>query len=323
MVEDKPCMDCGRVYAFHIMEFDHVRGEKRHNIGKMANHSRERVLAEIAKCELVCCACHRVRSHTRRDPPKTPRLIAYREWLAPMKANPCRDCGETLAPEAMDFDHISGEKVAGIAQMWSRSRDKVKAELEKCELVCANCHRERTWRRLRGAPTNARPLACVSCGEEVWGYSGKAGNVKCEGCRNTPVTRRRGPNTASHVSCRLCGIQRRRLDRHLLATHDLTVETYAENFPEALVYAPGAMAKSEATRAKQSAAATARWADPSEREAQSERLQESAPWKGKTLSREHKNAISRGLLTSDKPIGRPPVVGRTPMHLREVEPEGV
>lgn len=149
--EGKPCLDCGRVFAPYVMEYDHVRGTKRYGIGQMAHHRRELVLAEIAKCELVCCACHRVRSHARRKLPKTPRLVRFHAWIREMKTKPCRDCGEVQPPEAMDFDHVHGEKVAGIAQMWSWGRDKVLAEVAKCELVCANCHRERTVQTMREA----------------------------------------------------------------------------------------------------------------------------------------------------------------------------
>ena len=30
--KDKPCMDCGNNYPWYIMQFDHVRGEKRFNL---------------------------------------------------------------------------------------------------------------------------------------------------------------------------------------------------------------------------------------------------------------------------------------------------
>jgi hypothetical protein len=147
--EGVPCQDCGDQYPPFVMEYDHVRGIKRHNIGKMANHKRERVLAEIAKCDLVCCVCHRIRSHARRQPPQTTKLLVFKAWINEMKAHPCTDCGRVLPPEAVDFDHVAGDKVSGIAQMWSWSREKVLAELEKCELVCANCHRIRTVESLR------------------------------------------------------------------------------------------------------------------------------------------------------------------------------
>lgn len=63
----------------------------------------------------------------------------------------CRDCHRGFPPEAMDFDHVRGTKVAGITQMWSWGRARVLAEIAKCELICANCHRERTVFRMREA----------------------------------------------------------------------------------------------------------------------------------------------------------------------------
>jgi len=140
-LKDCPCLDCGGTFSPYVMEFDHVRGVKRFDIGRMANHSRAAVEAELVKCDLVCCVCHRVRSHARRQPPSTGRLVGFHEWLR--KAEPCTDCGNTFSPEAMDFDHVRGVKLAGISDMWSWGRDRVLAELAKCELVCANCHRVR------------------------------------------------------------------------------------------------------------------------------------------------------------------------------------
>lgn len=145
----KPCVDCGLVFAPYVMEYDHVRGVKRFSIGKMANHRRERVIEEIAKCDLVCCVCHRIRSHARRKPARTQKLMEFRKWLADKKNHPCADCGEIFPHEAMDFDHVRGRKVVQITDMWSWGREKVLAELAKCELVCANCHRKRTVQQLR------------------------------------------------------------------------------------------------------------------------------------------------------------------------------
>jgi len=75
----------------------------------------------------------------------------------------------------------------------------------------------------------------------------------------------------------------------------LTPAEYLDQFPDALVEVPGTRVRSEECRAKQSEAATRRWEDPVERVAQSERLQASAPWSGKHLSEEHRQAISEGL----------------------------
>lgn len=162
MKAGKPCVDCLGQFPPYVMEYDHVRGEKRHNIGKMANHKRERVLEEIAKCELVCCACHRIRSHNRRGYSKTPKFVKFRAWMDSLKKNPCTDCGITLHPVAMDFDHVRGEKIEGISSMYGWDQCKVLDELTKCELVCANCHRERTVSALKRGSSSALSMAACS-----------------------------------------------------------------------------------------------------------------------------------------------------------------
>lgn len=61
-----PCTDCGRKFPWYVMDFDHVRGKKVYNIGAMGNRlAVAKVLAEIAKCEVVCANCHRIRTFRR------------------------------------------------------------------------------------------------------------------------------------------------------------------------------------------------------------------------------------------------------------------
>ena len=66
-----------------------------------------------------------------------------------LKSAPCTDCGGTFHPECMDFDHITGEKIESVSVMVSKSYSlaKVQEEIDKCQLVCANCHRLRTYYR--------------------------------------------------------------------------------------------------------------------------------------------------------------------------------
>lgn len=60
----------------------------------------------------------------------------------------CADCGVLYPWYVMDFDHISGTKVDNISKLVSNlSTAKLRIELKKCELVCSNCHRERTFNR--------------------------------------------------------------------------------------------------------------------------------------------------------------------------------
>ncbi len=68
--------------------------------------------------------------------------------IAELKANPCLDCGGTFPPECMDFDHRPGEvKLFGVSHGKAYAWERVEAEIAKCDLVCANCHRIRTRAR--------------------------------------------------------------------------------------------------------------------------------------------------------------------------------
>ncbi len=62
------------------------------------------------------------------------------------KTHPCIDCGE-YDPVVLDFDHKKPvDKVSAISKMVqdSRSIKTIKAEVRKCDVRCANCHRRRT-----------------------------------------------------------------------------------------------------------------------------------------------------------------------------------
>ena len=65
--EKNPCMDCKISYPYYMMDFDHVRGTKQANVAELINTlSKKRIDAEIAKCEIVCSNCHRIRTHMRK-----------------------------------------------------------------------------------------------------------------------------------------------------------------------------------------------------------------------------------------------------------------
>ena len=66
-LKQKPCMDCGVQYPHYVMDFDHRdRGTKLTNISRMVSfhsYSKDKILAEIDKCDLVCANCHRIRTY--------------------------------------------------------------------------------------------------------------------------------------------------------------------------------------------------------------------------------------------------------------------
>lgn len=61
------------------------------------------------------------------------------------KQRPCVDCGGQFPSPAMHLDHVRGQKHLPVARMKSYSEARIRAEIAKCEVRCANCHAIRTW----------------------------------------------------------------------------------------------------------------------------------------------------------------------------------
>ena len=92
------------------------------------HNNKERRAAQIRERNLI--AIERNRSFVR-------------DYLA---GQSCVDCGFS-DPRALQFDHLDPKnKHKAIADMVARaySLDKIIAEIQKCEVVCANCHSIRT-----------------------------------------------------------------------------------------------------------------------------------------------------------------------------------
>ena len=61
-LKDKPCKDCGGKFPPECMDFDHVSGDKEFEIHNKIMTNKQVLLKEIAKCEVVCSNCHRIRT---------------------------------------------------------------------------------------------------------------------------------------------------------------------------------------------------------------------------------------------------------------------
>lgn len=103
----------------------------------------------------TCRECDRERSKRRWKTPERrayhyayykPRYEAGREIINRAKTRPCVDCGIQYSTWVMQFDHRDPlDKKFGIGV--SGFRQSVKSilnEIAKCDVVCANCHSERT-----------------------------------------------------------------------------------------------------------------------------------------------------------------------------------
>lgn len=78
----------------------------------------------------------------------TERYDKNRDYVRDIKeASPCMDCGVSYPAIVMDFDH-RGDKSFSLAKgYWKYSIARLLEEIKKCDLVCSNCHRIRTFNR--------------------------------------------------------------------------------------------------------------------------------------------------------------------------------
>lgn len=66
-----------------------------------------------------------------------------------LKLHPCIDCGEH-DPIVLEFDHVQEGKLNSVSNLANNgtSLNKLEAEINKCEVRCANCHRRKTAKQL-------------------------------------------------------------------------------------------------------------------------------------------------------------------------------
>ena len=93
------------------------------------------------------------------------KRLGKKGYVLRAKAIPCMDCGVLYPPHQMHFDHVPerGEKKFNLSQAGSHTMTEIVEEIAKCEVVCANCHAERTYVRgyhgnQRGRPAKGQPL---------------------------------------------------------------------------------------------------------------------------------------------------------------------
>jgi hypothetical protein len=121
------------------------------------------------------------------------------------KGGKCQRCGYDRCIAAFVFHHRSG-KVFRISDGNGRSWETIKAELDKCELICLNCHAElhharsdkelpgeverdrQLWIRAESPRSPKQPIRkCIVCGRDVTG-----GSTRCRVCSGAA---RRGVGT--------------------------------------------------------------------------------------------------------------------------------
>lgn len=90
------------------------------------------------------------------------RSELVRAFVRELKNKPCADCGVSYPHYVMDFDHRdASEKSFDMAKgTWGGAGiERLRLEAAKCDVVCSNCHRFRTWGSARARPNTRRVAA--------------------------------------------------------------------------------------------------------------------------------------------------------------------
>lgn len=109
--------------------------ERQREIRICSKHGETEFALEKSGC-WRCLKCQVEATQKRRNKVK--------EMAVEYKGGKCSVCGYDRCADALEFHHLDpSQKDFGISsKRYTRSWVKVKEELDKCILVCSNCHRE-------------------------------------------------------------------------------------------------------------------------------------------------------------------------------------
>lgn len=145
------CIHCKCKELFKL-EFDHIDPKlKTRQITKMSQNEWNK---EITNIQLLCGNCHRIKSYKEQLQIKTSVVSKsqtfknkHKEIIVQIKKDigGCQICKWTTVDKyensyALDFDHISGDKLNQISNLYSNTRETLLNEILKCRLLCRNCH---------------------------------------------------------------------------------------------------------------------------------------------------------------------------------------
>lgn len=146
------CKDCNKIHEPICMDYDHI-SDKVKDVSRMVldNTPKEKIILEIEKCELVCLLCHNKRTYNRfndnlgKDRKYPSHVQRNIDIINNFKNKPCALCNNQYENYNMQIDHIDPSiKLFDICQMKSRKVEYLQNELDKCQVLCALCHRKKS-----------------------------------------------------------------------------------------------------------------------------------------------------------------------------------
>ena len=123
--------------AYRVVYFSDPKNRARHN--EWEKEWRKRNPEKVRESKRLDYLRHR-ENYKRLKKEYWSRRV---ELLNRLKTSPCVDCGVQYNPWIMNFDHRNPEEKV-FCPSSSCSIELMEKELKKCDIVCSNCHAERT-----------------------------------------------------------------------------------------------------------------------------------------------------------------------------------
>jgi hypothetical protein len=136
--ETRRCTRCGQVQV--LTEFAWHRRAK-----GQRNHYCRSCQSEYGKAHYAANRQRYLDLEAKRKRARAEKRMRF--LLEYFRSNPCVDCGES-DPLVLEFDHLRDKSFDICSSLPDRNWRSILAEIAKCEVVCANCHRRRTAQRV-------------------------------------------------------------------------------------------------------------------------------------------------------------------------------
>lgn len=99
---------------------------------------------------VTCKKCRKIKHSAKAKITRDKRFQHRRAFVDWLKSIPCMDCHQSFHTVAMDFDHrdpeLKSNDISKLATDMTVSDNDLMNEIYKCDVVCSNCHRLRTFK---------------------------------------------------------------------------------------------------------------------------------------------------------------------------------
>jgi hypothetical protein len=155
------CVKCGES-NIRVLDFHHRdKGGKIFTVAsEIGKRPIEEIFSEVEKCDVLCANCHKAthfeeyqdrssssRELTFREKQIRDRQVATRLFMYEyLKKHSCVKCGKSDFRNLCFHHRKPEEKLFNVGESGPKySREKLIVEMEKCDILCANCHRLLHW----------------------------------------------------------------------------------------------------------------------------------------------------------------------------------